>query len=243
MVRTSTLQLRIVGAVFALLAAMAPHASSPLPAMQRVSLRTEDGVLLAASWYEPATRPAPAVVLVHMLQRNRHDWDLLAFRLAAEGVGTLTVDLRGHGESQGTRPEDLAQMVQDVRAARRFLVGRTDVVPGRVGLAGASLGANLVALLAASDPSVTSVALLSPSLDYRGVRIEPAVRKLAGRPLLLVAGDDDPYALRSVRDLQKAAGGKAETLILPAAGHGTTMLARDPGLPGRLVDWFRRTLL
>jgi pimeloyl-ACP methyl ester carboxylesterase len=242
MVRTPTLQLRIV-AVFATLAAMVLHPSSPLSAMQRVSLRTEDGVTLAGSWYEPATRPAPAVVLVHMLQRNRHDWDVLAIRLAAEGVGTLTFDLRGHGESQGTRPDDLSQMVHDVRAARRFLVGRTDVVPGRIGLAGASLGANLVALFAASDSSVTSIALLSPSLDYRGVRIEPAVRKLAGRPLLFVAGDDDPYALRSARDLQKAVGGKAETVVLPAAGHGTTMLTRDPGLPGRLVDWFRRTLL
>ena len=235
--------LRVIVAGLCAMAAFAIGASRPLAATQRVSIRTEDGITLAGTWYEPSTRPAPAVVLVHMLQKDRRDWDSLAIRLAAQGVGTLTFDLRGHGESQGTRPEDLSVMVQDVRAARRFLVGLTDVVPGRLGLAGASLGANLAALLAAGDSSITSVALLSPSLDYRGVRIEPAVRKLAGRPLLLVAGDDDPYAVRSVRDLHKATGGKAETALLPGAGHGTTMLLRDPGLPGRLVDWFRRTLL
>ena len=29
---------------------------------------------------------------------------------------------------------------------------------------------------------------------------------------------------------------------LSQAGHGTTMLNRDPGLATALVDWFRRTL-
>jgi dienelactone hydrolase len=222
---------------------LALFAAAPYAATQRVSIRTEDGLTLAGTWYEPSSRPAPAVVLVHMLQKNRRDWDGLATRLASEGVGTLTFDLRGHGESQGSQPQDLSVMVQDVRAARRFLVGRTDVVPGRVGLAGASLGANLAALLAGEDNSIASVALLSPSLDYRGVRIEAAVRKLGSRQLLLIAGDDDPYATRTVRDLLKASGGKAETLMLPGAGHGTTMLVRDPNLPRALVDWFRRTLL
>jgi hypothetical protein len=32
-------------------------------------------------------------------------------------------------------------------------------------------------------------------------------------------------------------------MTLPDAGHGTTMLVRQPELTGRLVDWFRRTLL
>jgi hypothetical protein len=61
--------------------------------------------------------------------------------------------------------------------------------------------------------------------------------------MLLIASDDDPYASRSVRDLQKAGGGPRELLILKEAGHGTVMLSRDPSLIGTLVDWFRRTLL
>jgi hypothetical protein len=32
-------------------------------------------------------------------------------------------------------------------------------------------------------------------------------------------------------------------LTLEGAGHGTTMLARDPDLAPRLVDWFKKTLL
>jgi dienelactone hydrolase len=132
-------------------------------------------------------------------------------------------------------------MVGDVTAARRYLATRPDVQPGRIGFAGASLGANLAALAAAEVP-VTSLALLSPSLDYRGLRIEGAVRKLGTRPVLLVASGEDAYAVRTVKDLQKGGGGPREVLMLAGAGHGTTMLGRDADLARALVDWFRRTL-
>ena len=222
-------------ALFATLAPAAP------PRTQRLSIRTEDGVTLAATWYEPSHRPAPAVVLVHMLQRNRRDWDALASRLSSEGIGTLTIDLRGHGESSGD-PSALAAMAQDVRAARRHLGARSDVLSSRIGIAGASLGANLAVLAAAEEPAIASLALVSPSLDYRGVRIEAAMRKYGSRPALLVAGDDDPYALRTAKELQKAGGGIRELLVLPQAGHGMHVFSRAPDVSRQLIDWFRRTI-
>lgn len=212
-------------------------------APQHVTFRTEDGVTLAATWYEPSQRPAPAVVLVHMLHRSRRDWDILGTRLAADGIGALAFDLRGHGDSQGSIGQDFTAMVLDVRAARGFLTGRPDVAAAQVGIAGASLGASLAALEAADDSSVRALALLSPSIEYRGLRLETAVKKYGKRPLLLVASDDDPYAARSARELQKSGGNTREVLLVSHAGHGTAMLGRDPDLTRSLVDWFRRTLL
>jgi alpha-beta hydrolase superfamily lysophospholipase len=222
-------------------------ATGAAAATQRVSIRAEDGVSLAATWYEPGAHPAPAVILVHMLHRSRRDWDGLASRLASEGIGALAIDLRGHGES-GTGPtsgdeSEYAAMVRDVSAARRYLASRSDVQQTRVGIVGASLGANLAVIEAAGDPTVVSLALLSPSLDYRGLRIDAAVKKYGARPMLLVSGSDDAYATRSAHDLQKAGGGTREVIVLDQAGHGTAMLARDEDLTRRLVDWFRRTLL
>jgi dienelactone hydrolase len=213
-------------------------------AADRVTFRTEDGVTIAATWYDPSSRSAPAVVLIHMLHRSRRDWDGVASRLASAGIGALAIDLRGHGDSGSGIVEgdtvDYSSMVLDLAAARRYVASR---VQGHIGIAGASIGANLAALEAASDPSVASLALLSPSLDYRGLRIEAAVRKYGDRPALLVAGDDDPYAMRSVKDLLKAGGGMRESLQLSQAGHGTVMLGRNAELVSALVDWFRRTLL
>lgn len=222
-------------------------AADPRAATQRVSIRTDDGVTLAATWYEPASRPGPAVILVHMLNHSRREWDALAQRLASEGIGALAFDLRGHGESGPAPPaaasqSEYAAMVLDVRAARRYLAQRADVQQTRVGIIGASIGANLAALEASADATIASLALLSPSGDYRGLRIDAAARKIK-RPMLLVAGDDDPYASRSARELQKDGGGPRELLLLKQAGHGTAMLSRDPSLAGALVDWLRRTLL
>jgi hypothetical protein len=80
-------------------------------------------------------------------------------------------------------------------------------------------------------------------MDYRGLRLDAAMKKYAARPALLVASDTDGYSARTVRELQKAAGGVREALVLANAGHGTAMLAGDAGLGRRLLEWFRRTLL
>ena len=235
------LHLRRAVLLAAILSVIASAAEAARP--QRVSFRTDDGATIAATWYEPSMRPAPAVILVHMLGRSRRDWDSFASRLADAGIGALAIDLRGHGDSPyfGGEAEDHSVMVKDLAAARRYLSSRPDVRHAQIGIAGASLGANLAALAAAADPGIASVALLSPSLDYRGLRIEAAVRKYGSRPMLLVVSDDDPYATRSAMELQKT-GATRELLSLVAAGHGTNMLGRSYELQPALVDWFRRTL-
>ncbi len=236
--------LRPLATIVSMLALLpAPRA---IAGSQRVAIRTDDGVSLAATWYEAGAR-APAVILVHMLHKSRRDWDAVATTLASQGIGALAIDLRGHGESSGSSPEgetaDYSVLLRDVIAARHYLSSRGDVQPGRVGIAGASIGANLAVLEAAADPTVASIALLSPSTDYRGLRIEAAMKTYAKRPALLIASDDDAYASRSVKELQKAGTGIREALILNHAGHGTVMLGHDSDLARTLVDWFRRTLL
>jgi dienelactone hydrolase len=213
---------------------------------RNVTFRADDGVTLSGTWYEPSSRAGPAVILVHMLHRNHRDWDAVAARLAAEGIGGLAFDLRGHGESTGAIPAEgqFAAFEQDVAAARRYVGSRADVLPRRLGIAGASLGAALAALDAAQSSAVTSIALLSVSTEYRGLRSDAAMKKYAGRALLAYS-DDDPYAARSARELikmQPPGAPARETLTLPRAGHGTNMLNADPNLVAALVDWFKRTL-
>jgi pimeloyl-ACP methyl ester carboxylesterase len=212
----------------------------------RVTFQTPDGLTIVATMMEPSRRPAPAIILVHMLGRSRKDWESAGARFAGEGFTTLAIDLRGHGESSagggGDERATLGAMVTDVRTAKRFLDTRADVLPGRVGLVGASLGATLAALAAGDDATIRSMALLSPTIDYRGVRIEAAMKKYGKRRALFVASRDDPYAWRSMRELSKGAPGR-EMILLERAGHGTAMLAHDDSLIRTLVDWFRRTLL
>jgi dienelactone hydrolase len=213
---------------------------------QDVSFRTDDGVTIAATLYLPA-RSGPGVILLHALGRTREEWHAVATRLADAGFVALAIDLRGHGASgplpEGTDLEDLTKMMADVRAARAFLGSRREVAPNQIGLAGASIGANLSILFAANDPTVRSLVLLSPGIDYRGLRPEAAMKKYAGRPALLVASQEDNYSANAARQLATTGPGIRELRILSGAGHGTTMMARQPDLAAALVDWFRRTLL
>jgi pimeloyl-ACP methyl ester carboxylesterase len=215
-----------------------------------VTFRADDGIVLAATLVEATRSPAPAVILLHMQSRSREDWLPVGQRLAEAGVHALAVDFRSHGGSGAAPPgpdggTDWTRLVLDVKAARSYLAGRSDLVQsGAIGIAGASIGANAAVLYAAGDPAIRSLALLSPGRDYRSLRIDTALRKYAARPALLVAATNDPYAVRSVKELTAEPGqGIREVRTLPNAGHGTAMLDRDPELSRALVDWFLRTLL
>jgi len=211
-------------------------------ANRAVALRAADGVAIAATVYDAPGSPAPAVVLVHMLTRTKEDWRPFAERLQAAGITALALDLRGHGQSEGLAAPASA-MALDVRAAVSWLAARAEVRAGAVAIVGASLGASLALLTAADVPTVRGVALLSPALDYRGVRIEAAAKKYGSRPMLLAVSSEDPYALRTVRALTGEDQPAREQRISTLSAHGSHLVDRDPEVAATLVDWLRRTLL
>jgi alpha-beta hydrolase superfamily lysophospholipase len=216
----------------------------PLDAATAVSLRASDGVSLSAAWTPPSAT-APAVLLVHSLSRKHQDWDSVAEALANNGFGVLALDLRGHGGSSGGYGS-LQSMLLDVQAALAWLKSRHDVNPSRIGVAGMHFGATLTVLAAGSDPSVRSIALLSPASEFRGLRCEPAMRSFAARSgaAFLVAGRLDPYAARSAKQLGEIEPGVRDVRILDeSAANGRGLLAAAPDLIPALVDWFRKTLL
>src|SRR5579864_5853047 len=72
---------------------------SQRPAAPRiVDLRASDGTVLKASYFA-AAKPGPGVLLLHQSNRDRKSWDGEAAQLAAAGFNTLTLDMRGLGES------------------------------------------------------------------------------------------------------------------------------------------------
>jgi alpha-beta hydrolase superfamily lysophospholipase len=219
-------------------------ASAPAGAAGRpVTLPGAGGITLGAQFYEAGTRPAPGVVLVHMRSRTRADWDDIAQQLEAGGITVLAIDLRGHGSSSGSAAAH-ADMVADVRAAVQWLSTRPAVRPDALGVAGASLGANLALLATADQPLVRAVAAVSPSLDYRGLRVGADVmKKLAGRSVWLAASSEDPYALRTLKELTADAALSRDQQLSSVAAHGTNLLTADRDLARALVDWLRQRLL
>jgi dienelactone hydrolase len=216
-------------------------AALPVVAAGRsVSFRSENGRTINALLFETSQRSSAAVVLVPMLGRPKDDWDAVAQRLADANILALAIDLPGLSDPGDSSV--LGAWSGDVHAAVIYLLSRSDVRLGAIGIAGASLGASLAVLAAAGDPAVRSLALISPSLDYRGVRIDAAMKQYGARPALLIASAHDPYAARSVRELARDPPGPRETRFSDITAHGTVLLARDGEAVRTLVEWFQRTL-
>jgi dienelactone hydrolase len=225
---------RIATAVLAALLAGTPamHAAG-----RAVLFRANDGRMVNALFMEATQQQAPAVVLVPMLGRSKDDWNVLGQRFADIGINALAIDL----PSTASPADGFGRWHLDIAAAIGFLVSRPEIRPSSIGVLGASLGANLAAVEAAADPRVRALALVSPSLDYRGVRLEAPFRNYGSRPALLVASLGDPYAARTVRALVAEAS-THEVQWSEVKAHGTLLLAADQMLAGRVVDWFRRVL-
>jgi len=217
--------------------------SSVEAAGRPITFPSSDGVTIAGEFFEASARPSPAVLFVHMLTRSKSEWGSLPDRIRDAGITALTIDLRGHGQSGGS-PQDLQAMIQDVHAAAQWLVSRPNVRGDAVAIVGASLGASLALLAAVDLPQVRFLALLSPSLDYRGLRTDAAlIKRLGARSIWLASSDQDPLALRTLRDIAAEPSGFREQHVSTVLAHGTVLLDRDPDVGRALVDWLRRSLI
>lgn len=216
--------------------------SAAAPEGARVVLTAEDGVpLVGTYWATAPDRPAPGVLLLHMVGRTRGDWTRLARRLQAEEYAVLAIDLRGHGESGGK--QDYPAMMKDVAAAYTWLRQQEAVAPDAVVLIGASIGANLALNFAAEEPSVRGLVLLSPGLDYRGIQTEAAMQRYGARPVLIVASEEDGYAASSSRTLDARALGPHQLKMYKGIGHGTDMLSASADVEDLIVQWLADALL
>jgi pimeloyl-ACP methyl ester carboxylesterase len=123
-------------------------------------------------------------------------------------------------------------------------MSRPNVRGDALAVVGASLGASLALLAAVDWPQVRAVGLISPSLDYRGLRTDTStVKRLGARALWLAASAEDPLALRTLREFAAEPSGPREQHVSSAAAHGTALLHRDGDVERALVDWLCRSLL
>lgn len=215
-----------------------------------VSFLTEDDLTIHGTIF-PGTMPK-AVVLLHMLDRQRSDWEALANKLQTDGYYVLSLDLRGHGQSvmhkgekrtyKQFKPADYIDMTKDLEAALVFLKERYQIRSAQTAVMGASIGANVAIRHAAEKPGVRVLVLLSPGLNYRGLLTEKEIAKLGGLALLIVASEDDRYSAQSSRRLFEETGVLKELKMLENAGHGTRMLTNQPDLETYILNWIKEVL-
>jgi pimeloyl-ACP methyl ester carboxylesterase len=223
---------------------------------QKVSFLTDDGVLIVGSYYSPSSShqtTSKAVILLHMLSRNRNDWNTFASTLSnrSNGFTVLSIDLRGHGDSINQNGNtisfqsfvccaDFNKMILDIKAAKHFLVTQKNIPHNNIAIVGASIGANVGLKYAASDPSIKAVVLLSPGLDYKGVTTSDSIRKYTNPIYIVTAGRDaiagnDPQTLCNMINC-----GNHLMVYQDSNSHGTDMFSAsslNPPLDKLIISW------
>lgn len=205
------------------------------------SFKASDGVQLHARVDVPKGS-TKGVVFLHMLGRDATDFDSLADKLAKGGMATVAPDLRGHGRSAKAGQElselDYLAMVLDGMAAVKYLRDRGVT---ELSCVGASIGANLCLTVAAEEPAIGNVVMLSPSLNTKGIQTPGPLKAFGNRPLLIVAAEDDATSMKASTLLHEKALGQVHYELYPQAGHGTRMLNRVGALEGLIQSWLLGT--
>lgn len=204
--------------------------------METVIFLTSDGVTIYADYLTvpPLSGAKKAALLLHMMPATRVSFRDLQSALQKAGISSLAIDLRGHGQStkgpsgnlnyQNFSDVDHQKSKLDVGAALKFLNGK-GFQNNSISLVGASIGANLSLDMLARYPELPTAVLLSPGLDYRGVKTDTIISKLKpNQKIWIISTEGDEYSAQSSRDLQKLSPGATLTL-LKGNEHGTNMFA------------------
>jgi len=209
----------------------------------QTTLKAPDGVTIAAVYYPPinSNSKAKAILLLHEAFQDHRSWEDFAREAQETGLAILSLDLRGHGKSGGKQTFDQS-MDQDIDAALAWLQTNPEIDRHRIGIAGASVGANLALRAGGRNPDIQSLALLSPEILLWELGISEAGIDYSERPLFLVTSEEDTNSASTVQELDQTAKGNHEVHIYPGDEHGTWLLVSHPDLSLLLLDWFEKTI-
>ncbi len=141
-----------------------PHRNSNIGTPSEITTHYEDitlttsDKLFISGWYFPGTQ-SKAIILVHGIDGNRKNVLPEAAVLLEAGYHVVLIDLRGHGQSEGTENSYGYREALDVQAAVDYVLAKPGVK--QVGVLGTSLGGAAAVRAAAIDPRVRAVVVES----------------------------------------------------------------------------------
>lgn len=204
------------------------------PDIKVVSFETEDGIRIVADYYQSPNSKF-AGILIHMMPSDRKSFADLAKKLQEAGYSALAIDLRGHGESinsakgllnyKNFTDEEHQTSIYDLKAASEFLKKEGFSIENQF-LIGASIGANLSLQFLSQNPNIKAVILLSPGINYRGIKIEEFLKKDFGEKILVIIGQKDIQSISSA-ELFKKNTPSSTIYLLDTKDHGTDLLNND----------------
>jgi len=221
---------------------------------KEVTFTTEDGIRISATFHQAINdyTQSPAIILIHQGGSSKEEWteSKIWNQLIEKGYSLLAYDIRLHGKSEKDKGDiyDLFNNPKraplDLLAAIDFLKKNPKIDTTRIGILGASIGANLAAVASASDKyNVKTVVVLSAKTS--------AVKNLSGENKALkfknaffIASKNEQNGKRKewANELFSMTYGEKKIEIAEGNKHGSYILRENKQLTNDVINWFIKTL-
>ena len=187
-----------------------------LAQLEVVTFQADDGTNLVADLWSGSNT---WILYAHQNGRDRSAWGELPMQTpATTGFTALAWDFRGFGDSD---PGELTEITRDWQAAIDFAVSQGAVLIIGVG---ASMGGTSGLVVAAEDPRLSSLLLISSPANFLGVDALAAAPN-ATQPLVFVAGDADGNAAADAQAMLDAAPNALNRIVILETGlHGNDLV-------------------
>lgn len=136
---------------------------------EELTLKTSEGIRLACWLIRTHEQGRGTIVYLHGVSESRIVGIPMAKLLHDHGYNVFLYDSRRHGDSGGQYCTYGFYEKHDVSTVMDYLEGRTDLVSGRFGLFGSSMGAAVALQVAAIDDRVAAVVAESGFATLRSI--------------------------------------------------------------------------
>ncbi len=219
---------------------------------KELTLATDKGFELKASYYQSNQTSDRGVLLLHQCNYNRTMYNDIGQQLSDKGIHALSLDFRGFGDSaddefnvekfQALPREERRAAWQkmskywpnDVQIAYDYLKSKMSD-KGIIGVVGASCGGSQAITLAEKNP-VSVIGFFSSG--QREENIARYTKTLADKPTLIIASEKDTGTYQSAQKLFTASTNTGSKFIAyKGTAHGYPLLDSDSQLASYMVSW------
>jgi len=217
-----------------------------------IKITTNDGINISATYQLPKINEVkiPAVILIHQGGSSRKEWYELTIinKLLNQGYAIIAYDIRQHGKSDkdsGTMSDlfnNPKRAPNDLWAVIKFLQNDSRIDPNRIGIIGASIGANL-ACMASENENIKSVVVMSAK-TVAAENLSGKTEAIIPKNAFYIASEEEQRGMRKkwAEELYKRTMGKKRIEITKGDKHGSYILRDSKDTEDHIIDWILKTI-
>ncbi|GGG97599.1 hypothetical protein GCM10011416_14530 [Polaribacter pacificus] len=223
-------------------------------AFKEIQFLTSDGIKISGAIQYPShfkQSNLPVVILIHQGGSSKEEWLALPItnKLLNNGFAVLAYDIRLHGKSgKDVKFTDLYNNPNraplDLLAAIEFLKKDQHIDVNRIGILGASIGANLACMAVSSDKYPVKSAVSLSAKTEAVQNLSGLTKTITPKNIFYIASEHEQNGKRVIwaNELHSLSTGLKKVKIASGNKHGSYILKENTYLENEIVKWFQMSL-